>query len=80
MNNWHKYLVLYIGILLLLVSLVIYGVHISETLLPAGSAMQQIQHMTQVYGLDRPVIEQYGWFLFTFLPGLTLMGIHGTVG
>ena len=36
--------------------------------------------MTQRYGLDRPVIEQYGWFLFTFLPGLTLLGIYGTIG
>jgi len=80
MKNWRKYLVLCIGILLVLVSLVIYGVRISETILPAGSTPQQIQHLTQAYGLDRPVIEQYGWFLFTFLPGLTLLGIYGTVG
>jgi fatty acid desaturase len=26
------------------------------------------------------VIVQYEWFLFTFLPGLTLLGIYGTVG
>ncbi len=26
------------------------------------------------------MIEQYEWFLFTFLPGLTLLGIYGTFG
>jgi len=80
MKNWRKYLVLAIGILLVLVSFVIYGIRISETFLPAGSTPQQIQRLTQAYGLDRPVIEQYGLFLVTFLPGLTLLGIYGTFG
>jgi ABC-type dipeptide/oligopeptide/nickel transport system permease component len=80
MKNWRKHLVLMIGIMLVLISLVIYVIRITETFLPAGSTPQQIQQMTQAYGLDRPVIEQYGWFLFTFLPGLTLLGIYATLG
>ncbi len=80
MKNWRNYLIRNIGILLLLVSLVIYAVRVTETVIPAGSTTQQIQQLTQEYGLDRPVIEQYGLFLFTFLPGLTLLGLYGTVG
>ena len=80
MKNWRNYLVLGMGILLVLVSLGIYAVRIIQTFLPAGSTSAQIQQITQAYGLDRPVIEQYDWFLFTFLPGLTLLGIYATVG
>jgi ABC-type dipeptide/oligopeptide/nickel transport system permease component len=80
MKNWRNYLVLFIGILLVLVSLGLYAIRIKETFLPTGSTPQQIQQVTQTYGLDRPIIEQYGWFLFTFLPGLTLLGIYGTFG
>jgi ABC-type dipeptide/oligopeptide/nickel transport system permease component len=80
MKNWHKSLFLWIGILLVLVSMGIYAVRIIQTFLPEGSTPAQIQQITQAYGLDRPVIAQYGWFLFTFLPGLTLLGIYATVG
>ena len=80
MRNWRNYLVLGIGILLVLVSLVIYALRISETMLPAGSTPQEIQRLTSEYGLDRPIFEQYGWFLFTFLPGLTLLAIYATLG
>lgn len=80
MKNWRSYLVLVIAILLILVSFVIYGVRVSETAIPPGSSPQQIEQLTRQYGLDRPIIEQYAWFLFTFLPGLTLLGIYGTVG
>lgn len=80
MKNWRNYLVLIFGIVLVLVSFVIYGIRVSETTIPVGSTPQQIKHLTQEYGLDRPLIEQYGWFLFTFLPGLTLLGIYGTFG
>jgi hypothetical protein len=79
-KNWRNYLVLIIGILLILASLVIYGLRVLETTIPAGSTPGQIANLTRIYGLDRPVIEQYQWFLFTFLPGLTLLGIYGTVG
>jgi len=79
-KNWIKYLFLSIGILLVLVSFVVYGVRVSETTIPGGSTPQQIEHLTQEYGLDRPVIEQYRGFLFTFLPGLALLGIYGMVG
>jgi ABC-type dipeptide/oligopeptide/nickel transport system permease component len=79
-QKWRNYLVLTIGIVLVLVSLVIYGVRVWETTIPTGSTPQQIADVTEKYGLDRPVIEQYGWFLFTFLPGLTLLGIYGTIG
>jgi hypothetical protein len=80
MKNWRNYLVLGIGILLVLASLVIYALRISQTILPAGSTPQEIQRLTSEYGLDRPVIEQYGWFLFTFLPGLTLLAFYATLG
>ncbi len=80
MKNWRNYLVLYISVLLILVSFVIYGVRVSETFIPAGSSVQQVEQLTRRYGLDRPVIEQYAWFLFTFLPGLTLLGLYGTLG
>jgi hypothetical protein len=79
-KNWRKYIVLIIGSVLVLVSFVIYGVRVSKTFIPAGSTPQQILKWTQAYGIDRPVIEQYQWFLFTFLPGLTLLGIYATVG
>ena len=80
MKNWLNYLVLGIGIALVLASIIIYGVRVSETTIPAGSTPQQIENLRQQYDLDRPVFEQYGWFLFTFLPGLTLLGIYATVG
>jgi ABC-type dipeptide/oligopeptide/nickel transport system permease component len=80
LKNWHNYMIAIIGILLVLVSLVIYGLRILETTIPAGSTPQQIEQVTQLYGLDRPVFQQYGAFLFTFLPGLTLLGIYGTFG
>jgi len=79
-RNWRNYLVLSLGILLILVSFVIYGLLVFRTRIPAGSTPQQIEQLTQIYGLDRPVIVQYQWFLFTFLPGLTLLGIYGTIG
>jgi hypothetical protein len=80
LKNWRNYLVLISGIVLVLISFFIYGMRISRTIIPAGSSPQQIEHFILEYGLDRPVIEQYGWFLFTFLPGLALLGIYGTVG
>ena len=80
MRNWRSSLVLNTGIFLILVAFIIYGFRVSQTVIPVGSTPQQIEQLTRQYGLDRPVIEQYGWFLFTFLPGLTLVGIYGTIG
>jgi hypothetical protein len=80
LKNWRNYLVLASAILLVLISFLIYAMRISRTIIPAGSSPQQIEHFILEYALDRPVIEQYGWFLFTFLPGLALLGIYGTVG
>ncbi len=80
MKNWRNYLPLDLSIVLVLVSFVIYAVRVSETTIPAGSTLQQIEHLTRAYGLNRPIIQQYEWFLLTFLPGLTLLGIYGTVG
>jgi hypothetical protein len=79
-KNFRNYIVLALGIGLVLASFVIYGLRISRTVLPAGSTPEQITQMTQAYGLDRPVLEQYAAFLFIFLPGLTLLGIYGTLG
>jgi ABC-type dipeptide/oligopeptide/nickel transport system permease component len=79
-RNWRSSLILAIGILLVVVSMAVYGMRISRTTIPAGSTPEQVEQLTHAYGLDRPVIEQYGWFLFTFLPGLTLLGIYGTIG
>jgi hypothetical protein len=79
-RNWRNYFVLTIGILLILVSLVIYGLRVSQTIISAGNTPEQVEQLTQAFGLDRPVLEQYRWFLFTFLPGITLLGIYGTVG
>jgi hypothetical protein len=53
----------------MLVSLAIYELRISKTTIPAGRTALQIAHLTQVYGLDSPEIEQYGPFLFKFIPG-----------
>ena len=80
MKNWRNYLVLVTGIVFVLVSFIIYGLRVLETAIPEGSTPQQVEQLTRQYGLDRPVIEQYKWFLFTFLPGLTLLGIYGTIG
>jgi hypothetical protein len=78
-KKWRKNIILLIGILLLLVSFVIFGTRILKTIIPVGSTSQQIAHITQEYGLDRPVYVQYGWFLLFFLSGLVLLGIHATV-
>jgi hypothetical protein len=79
-RNWRNFLVLIIGISLLLFSFFIYGKRVLEATIPAGSTPEQIEQLTQAYGLDRPIVNQYKWFLFTFLPGLTLLGIYGLVG
>jgi hypothetical protein len=79
-KKWPSYLILGIGIALILASFVIYGLRVSQTVIPAGSTPQEVDRLVQKYGLDRPLVEQYGWFLFTFLPGLTLLGIFATVG
>jgi hypothetical protein len=80
MKNWRSYLILNLGLLLVLASFIVYGIQISQTIIPAGSTPQQIEQLTQQYGSDRAFIEQYGVFLLLFLPGLTLLGIYGTVG
>lgn len=80
MKNQRRFFILNIGLLLVLASFIIYGILIARTIIPAGSTPQQIQEQTRKYGLDRPVIEQYSFFLFTFIPGLTLLGIYGTIG
>jgi hypothetical protein len=80
MMNWRKYLILNIGLLLVLGSLVLYGIQISRTVVPAGSTPQQIDQLAQQYGADRGFIDQYGGFLLLFLPGLTLIAIYGAIG
>jgi len=80
MNNWRRYLILNLGLLLVLASFIIYGVQISHTIAPAGSTPQQIDQLTQQYGSDRVFIEQYGVFLLLFVPGLVLLGIYGAIG
>jgi len=79
-NNWRNSLVLFLGLLLILGSLIVYGVRVAQTSIPAGSTPQQIEQLTQQYGLDRPLFEQFGAFLWMFLPGITLLGIYGTIG
>jgi hypothetical protein len=73
MKHWRSYLILNLGLLFVLASFIVYGKQISQTVTPAGSTPQQ-------YGSDRLFIEQYGVFLLLFLPGLTLLGIYGTIG
>ena len=80
MKYWRSYLILDLGLLLALASFIVYGTQISQTVTPAGSTPQQIEQLTQQYGSDRVFIEQYGIFLLLFLPGLTLLGIYGTIG
>ena len=80
MNNWRRFLFLNLGLLLLLGSFIFYGIKISQTFIPAGSTSQQIAQLTQQYGSDRVFIDQYRVFLLLFLPGLTLLGIYGTIG
>jgi ABC-type dipeptide/oligopeptide/nickel transport system permease component len=53
---------------------------VAQTSIPAGSTPQQVEKFTQKYGLDRPLFEQFGTFLWMFLPGITLLGIYGTIG
>jgi hypothetical protein len=79
-KNWRNLLVLNIGLLLLLGSLIIFGLRISQTMIPAGSTPEQIAQLTKQFGLDRPLFEQYGFFLLLFLPALILLAIYGTVG
>ena len=80
MNNWRRYLILNLGLLLVLGSFILYGIKISQTVVPAGSTPLQIEQLTQQYGSDRAFIDQYSGFLLLFLPGLTLLGIYGTIG
>jgi hypothetical protein len=79
-KNWRNFLVLNIGLLLVLSSFIVYGVRVAQTSIPAGSTPQQIEQLTQQYGLDRPFIEQYPVFLLFFFPGITLLGLYGTIG
>jgi len=65
---------------LVLASFVVFGIRVAQTAIPAGVTTEQLALLTQKYGLDRPIIEQYQWFLLTFLPGLTLLGIYATIG
>ena len=80
MNNWRRYLILNLGLLLVLGSFILYGIQISRTVVPAGSTPQQIDQLTQQYGSDCVFTDQYGVFLLLFLPGLILLGIYGTIG
>jgi len=79
-RTWRNVLVFNIGLLLLLSSFLAYGLKLSQTFIPAGSTQQQIEQLTQLYGLDRPFIQRYAVFLLLFLPGITLLGIYGTIG
>jgi hypothetical protein len=76
-KNWFSHLILVGGILLVIISFTTFGIRVSETAIPVGSTPLQIERLTQEYGLDRPIIQQYGWFLFFFLSGLTLLGFYG---
>ncbi len=80
MNNWRRYLILNIGILLLLGSLVLYGIQISRTVTSGGGTPQQVDQLPQQFGADRAFIEQYGVFLLLFLLSLTLVCIYGMIG
>ena len=80
MKNWRNFLVLNIGLLLVLGSFIIYGSRVAQTLIPASATSQQLEQVVQQYGLDRPFLEQYAIFLWMFLPGITLLGVYGTVG
>jgi hypothetical protein len=79
-KNWRNVLVLNIGLLLLFGSFLAYGIRLSQTFIPAGSTQQQVEQLTQLYGLDRPFVQRYALFLLLFLPGITLLGIYGTIG
>jgi hypothetical protein len=79
-KNWRNFLVLNVGLLLVLSSFIVYGARVAQTSIPAGSTPQQIEQLTQQYGLDRPFIEQYDVFLLMFLPGFILLWIYGTIG
>jgi len=80
MKNWRSSLVLNLGLLLMLAAFIIYGIQISQTVIPVGSTPQQIEQLTQQYGSDRVFIDQYSVFLFLLLPGLTLLGFYGAIG
>lgn len=80
MKFWPRTLLLYFSLALLLAGLIFYGVLVSRTIIPPGSTPGQIARQIQKYGLDRPVPQLYAPFLFTFLPGLALLGLYVTVG
>jgi len=80
MNNRRRFIILYVGLLLVLGSFILYGIKIIQAAPPAGSTPQQIDQFAQQYGTDQAFINQYGVFLLMFLPGLTLVGIYGAIG
>ena len=53
MINWRKQLVSAFGILLVLLSRVVYGLRISETIQPAGGTPAHARQITRQYSLDR---------------------------
>jgi hypothetical protein len=49
-------------------------------LLLLGSFVVYGVRISQKFSLDRPLFEQFVFFLLMFLPGLTLLAIYGTMG
>src|SRR5512146_1450366 len=73
-------LILGLGLLLVITSLVLYGVQVYRSAPPIGSTPQQIDQLAQLYGTDRAFIEDYGLFLLLFIAGLALLFIYGAIG
>src|SRR5512138_80456 len=73
-------LILAVGLLLVIGSLVSYGIQVYRSAPPLGSTPQQINQLAQQYGTDRAFVQAYGLFLLLFISGLTLLFIYGVIG
>ncbi len=80
MKNRRRFIILYLGLLLVLGSFVLYGLQVVRSAPPPDSTPQQLDEFARQYGTDQAFIDQYGVFLLMFLPGLTLIGIYGAIG
>jgi hypothetical protein len=80
MKKWLRNLILYTGLILLIGSIILYGLQVYRNAPPLGSTPQQIDQFAESYGNDTAFANQYSLFLFLFFPGLVLLWIYGAIG
>ena len=79
MKKAFRSILLGVGLLLLISSLVLYGLQVYRSAPPLGSTPQQIDQLAQQYGTDQAFIQEYTLFLSLFVLGLAFLFVYGAV-